>query len=48
MKWTIEEKIQELQQKKSDLAQLFVNTQNTNLLRDMSREELLDLFSADV
>ena len=48
MKGTIEEKIQELQQKKSDLAQLFVNTQNTNLLRDMSREELLDLFSADV
>ncbi len=48
MKGTIEEKIQDLQQKKSDLAQLFVNTQNTNLLRDMSREELLDLFSGDV
>ncbi|WP_075876625.1 DEAD/DEAH box helicase [Merdibacter massiliensis] len=44
MKGTIEERIQELQNKKKDLADLFVSTQSDNLLRSMSREELLSLF----
>ena len=44
MKGTIEERIQELQNKKKDLADLFVATQSDNLLRSMSREELLSLF----
>ena len=44
MKDTIEERIQELQAKKKDLADLFVATQDHNLLRAMSREELLELF----
>lgn len=45
MKDTIEERIQTLQAKKKDLAELFVNTQNTNILRSLSKEELLELFS---
>lgn len=44
MKDTIEERIQELQAKKRDLADLFVATQDHNLLHAMSREELLELF----
>lgn len=44
MKDSIEERIQDLQAKKKDLADLFVTTQDHNLLRGMSREELLELF----
>lgn len=44
MKGTIEERIRHLQEKKKDLADLFVRTQNENLLRSMSKEELLSLF----
>lgn len=44
MKHSIEEQIQKLQEKKKELAQLFVHTQRENLLKAMSREELLALF----
>jgi superfamily II DNA or RNA helicase len=40
---TIEEKIAKLQQKKSQLADNFVN--NTNPLTDLSKEEIIELFS---
>lgn len=40
---TIEEKIARLQQRKSELADVFVN--NNNPLTDLSQEEILELFS---
>ncbi len=40
---TIEDKIARLQQKKSQLADVFVN--NNNPLSDLSQEEILELFS---
>lgn len=40
---TVEEKIQRLQERKSELAKTFVTSNNP--LRDMKKEEVLDLFS---
>jgi SNF2 family DNA or RNA helicase len=40
---TVEEKIQRLQQRKSELAKTFITSNNP--LRDMRREEILDLFN---
>jgi len=40
---TVEEKIQRLQERKSELARTFVTSNNP--LRNMKKEEILDLFS---
>ncbi|HLW08274.1 MAG TPA: DEAD/DEAH box helicase, partial [Marinilabiliaceae bacterium] len=40
---TIEEKIATLQQKKTELANAFVSS--NNVLKDMSKEQIIELFS---
>lgn len=44
MKDSIEEKIQELQKKKAELADKFISSQDGSLMKEMDMEELLSLF----